>query len=242
MPVKNLSDFFDLLSSLKNMNFCVEAPSGQNLIRFLKKKSGLSTLKIKAILEELEKMGLIIGESSGDQLNRIKISGERYFPKKRESERTFAIFMDYKNLEDNLPNSFEKLRDFSWLLDPILKVGKIIFAFVFIPDHYLTKAPVQQLANKHQFSVIACPRQVSGIVTKNADTVDTIMSNLAKGLVEHSDITDIVVISGDADFKQLVNFAIWQQKKVKVISATDAISGHYLRIEDRDKLTVDLVD
>lgn len=155
--------------------------------------------------------------------------------------RRFAIFMDFVNLEKNLQRSADKFSDFSWLLNPILKQGKIIFAFVFIPDHYVSRAPIMQLTHKHHFHAIFCPRQINGVITKDVDTVDAQMQELAWALIEHSDITDVIIISGDADFHSLATRATWQQKKVKIVSARDAISGRFMGSEQDGFLSVQLV-
>ncbi len=149
--------------------------------------------------------------------------------------RTFALFMDYRNLEMGIPDSFRRFRDFSWLVNPILAHGKIVFAFVFIPDHYGGRVPLHQLANKHSFIPILCTRRISRIntqdgdatkdTTKDGDTVDAKMDALARSLIVHADVTDIVIISGDADFQDLINFARYHQKGVTVVSAAQATSG-----------------
>ncbi|MDO8495590.1 MAG: NYN domain-containing protein [bacterium] len=146
-------------------------------------------------------------------------------------QRTFAIFMDYRNLELHLKKgSRERLENFSWLLDPILQEGKIVFAFVFIPTHYIALAPIMQLSHIHHFFPVVCPRQVAGAVTKDHDSVDNKLESLARDIIQHSDITDIVIISGDADFSGLATFAHWQQKKVRVISALRALSGRFIEM------------
>ncbi len=138
--------------------------------------------------------------------------------------RRFAILMDFENLEKNIDRA--KLRDFSWLLNPILEQGKIFCACVFIPDHYGSNPPVWVLSNIHRFFCVFCPKR-SGTM-KDADSVDNRMDEFGRFLVEHSDITDLVIVSGDADFQGLIEFARWQQKRVKVVSAHEAISGRIL--------------
>ncbi|MBI2676684.1 MAG: NYN domain-containing protein [Candidatus Yanofskybacteria bacterium] len=151
--------------------------------------------------------------------------------KPKDKPRTFAIFLDYKNLEENIKKTArDKLENFSWLIEPILKEGKIIFAFVFIPTHYVGRAPVMQLSYLHHFIPVLCPRQTDGAVTKDADTVDAKIVTVAKGLIQHSDITDVVIVSGDSDFSELANFAHWQQKRVWTVSAIGAVSGKFLKM------------
>lgn len=148
---------------------------------------------------------------------------------KKKEKRTFAVFMDYSNLEKNIP--LDKYRNFSWLLDPILEIGKIIFAFVFVPENLMGRAPIYQLSNIHGFHIEVCPRQMSGVVSKDADTVDAKLCELARALIDYTEVTDVVIISGDADFGPLVNHAIFQQKKVTVVSADKAMSGRYLEMQ-----------
>lgn len=168
----------------------------------------------------------------------------RFFEKRRKEKpaqeqepatkpKTFVIFLDYNNLELHLKKTApEKLKDFSWLFGPILKEGKVVLAFVFIPRNKLDVTPVMQLTRLHHFVPILCPRQIDKNkgITKDADTVDTKMAELAKQLIQYSDITDIVIVSGDADFAELANFAYWQQKSVWVISAINAISGRLMEM------------
>lgn len=148
--------------------------------------------------------------------------------------KRFAILMDFENLEKNINRT--KLHDFSWLLNPILEQGKISCAYVFIPDHYGSNPPVRTLSNIHRFFCVFCPKK-SGVL-KDADSVDARMDELGRFLVEHSDITDLVIVSGDADFQGLIEFARWQQKRVKVVSAHEAISGRILFDKNTEVLLV----
>lgn len=161
----------------------------------------------------------------------------------KEPERRFAIFMDFVNLEKGLPKYANRFRDFSWLLDPILKKGKIIFAFVFIPEHYVSRAPIMQLTHKHHFHSILCPRQIGKSTTKDADTVDAQLQELAWPIIQipGNYITDVVIVSGDADFQGLATRARWQQKEVTVISTAKALSGRFLEMEEDKTIVVQLV-
>lgn len=150
----------------------------------------------------------------------------------KQQPRTFALFMDYRNLELGLPDSVRRFRDFSWLLNPILAQGKIVFAFVFIPDNYGARLPIHQLSNKHSFIPVLCTRKTADPAAKDRDGVDAKMDSLARSLIEHTDITDIVIVSGDADFQDLANFARYHQKGVTVVSAAQAISGRFLNMAE----------
>lgn len=150
--------------------------------------------------------------------------------------KRFAILMDFENLEKNIDRT--KLYDFSWLLNPILEQGKISCAYVFIPDHYGSNPPIRTLSNIHRFFCVFCPKETGAVDKKDKDSVDTRMDELGRFLVEHSDITDLVIVSGDADFQGLIEFARWQQKRVKVVSAHEAISGRLLFDEALEKQLV----
>ncbi|MBI2063504.1 MAG: NYN domain-containing protein [Candidatus Yanofskybacteria bacterium] len=256
-----LKDLFILLCSLKNSIGWVQAPNGRALIKHLSEETKVSPAPIGKKIQELEKLGYIQEDFHGNTLWRIRILipewDESRLPKKQETarsepaskspkpakpqEKRFAVFMDYKNLEMNLPRSTDKFRNFSWLLDPILNQGKIIFAFVFIPDHYVSRAPIMQLTHKHHFHAIFCPRQINGVTTKDADTVDAQMQELAWALIQNSDITDVVIVTGDSDFQRLATHAKWQQKRVWVVSAEKAVSGRFLEMAQDGSLALQLV-
>lgn len=160
---------------------------------------------------------------------------------KLSQKKVFAIFMDYKNLVSDLPNSAKRFSDFSWLINPILEQGIISFPFVFIPDNYTNRMEIHQLSNKHGFSPIVCTRQIHGAVMKNGDTVDAKMESLARDIILHTDVTDIVIISGDADFQGLVNFAIFNQKNVTIVSAARALSGRFFEMANTGNIKLEIV-
>lgn len=141
-------------------------------------------------------------------------------------EKRFAILIDYENLKKHVNTA--KLLDFSWLFDPILAKGKIVGGYVFFPEHYGNNMPVKTLSNIHRLFCVVCPKNLdSDGAFKDRDIVDSRMDELGRFLVEHSDITDLVIVSGDADFQGLVQFARWQQKEVKLVSTADAISSRF---------------
>ena len=226
-------------------------PEGIGLANFIE-WSGLGGLPhLKQSLQELELLGYIkIERSSEDQPKKILIKKSKWDSKIRlESEpshqptenRRFVVLIDYKNLEDSIKNPGDRFRNFSWLLDPILEQGILIFGFVFIPEHYSARPAINQLSSRHRFSPILCPRQFDGIISKDADTVDARMNALGKDLIEHSDCTDLVIISGDRDFQELANFAIWRKKKIHVFSTPEALSNAFRQIEG-SRLEVHLIN
>lgn len=258
-------DFFELLKSLKNEVNWVQAPGGHALIKFLAEKAGVSTAVISNKLDLFEKLGLIERGLRGNEkeiLWRVRLvvperdeSRLTQHYQKQEEEisqrkmadglnsgaRRFLVLIDYRNLEQNVQNPVERLKDFSWLLNPILEKGRILLVFVFIPDHYTTRAGIMQLTQKHRFNVVICPRQIEGVKTKDADTVDTKIYELAYPLIDHSDVTDIVVVAGDRDFVPLAVFARNQQKKVHIVSAAQALSGHWRELEKSGAVEIETV-
>lgn len=189
----------------------------------LSEQTGLSTIKAKKSLDVLIGLGLVRKEKVQGEENFIAEPTVKFTP----PERRFAVFIDIKNLEDGISNAAERFKDFSWLLDPILKEGKIAFAFVFAPEHKAMLTPVMQLSYLHGFYVVICPRQVGAMAVKDADSVDEKMKDLARTIIDRSDVTDIVIVSGDADFHPLALYAKRQRKNVIIKSAASALSSRY---------------
>ena len=235
----SLRELYEFLCSLKNEAGWSQAPAGKNLIQFLQKHYGYSSPQsIQQKLIRLAQSGYIEQHHRGRVLFRVKPLKNEWSESDQanySNPKKFAIFFDYKNLEINLRDK-DRFNDFSWLMDPLLKEGKIIFAFVFIPDHYANRVPLIMLANKHRFQPILCPRELGKTTTKDKDTVDAKMEDLGKAILEHSDITDIIIVSGDSDFQELSVFAKWQQKSVKVISAASAVSPRFLEMKNANQI------
>ncbi len=264
-----LKEFLAILCSLKNGVNWVQAPGGHALVKFLSEKTKRSQVAIAKKIEELTELKYIEKDFRGKKgcvLWRIRILNTTWDencvikktgkgkklrrtsigspPESQGSQnKKFAIFLDFVNLEKNMPKSADKFRDFSWLLNPILEKGKLIFAFVFIPDHYVSRAPIMQLTHKHRFHPLVCPRQIltGGSTIKDADTVDAQMHDLGYAIIDNSDITDLIIVSGDADFQRLATHAIWQQKSVTVVSASKALSGRFLEMAGDGSLSVQLL-
>lgn len=256
----SLEDLYKFICSLKNGVGWSQAPNGKSLIRFLQEHYNYSSHQpMQQKVLELAQRGFLEQHFNGRTLFRVKPLKEVWEEEalneitattsplaKRNGElatgssKRFAIFFDYKNLESHLRNR-DRFLDFSWLTGPLLKEGKIIFAFVFIPDHYANRVPLLLLANKHRFQPILCPREMGKSTTKDKDTVDAKMEDLGKALIEHSDITDVVIVSGDGDFQELTVFARWQQKSVRVISATEATSPRFTEMKDVGEINLQMI-
>lgn len=165
-------------------------------------------------------------------INFAKLS---WIKSNRKKERNFVIFMDFSNIRHALvgEKSIRKqVENFSWLIDPIRKKGNIILGFVFVPDNLYALAPIIQLSKRHGFKIIVCPRQMVGTIAKNKDTVDALMEDTAKAIIEIGDkITDVVIVSGDRDFKELARFAWWRGKRVTVTSIATALSDDFMELK-----------
>jgi len=196
-------------------------------------------------INKLEMLGyLSVNRTEDNEIVDIQIRTDNWDPEKvifpepahrlPTGQKRFAVLIDYMNLEYGIKNPVERFRDFSWLFDPILEEGKIIFAFVFIPEQVSSRPPIMQLFHSHGFSPILCPRQIDGAITKDKDTVDARMIDLGKELIEHSDITHLVVVSGDADFQRLITFTLWRQKKVIIVSADQSLSRALAEMEGKN--------
>jgi len=176
----------------------------------------------------------------GDKLSPLESESAR---RPSANQRRFAIFIDYKNLEDSIKNAGNRFRNFSWLLNPILEQGVIIFAFVFVPQHRTTRPAVVQLANLHNFKIIWCPREfeTEGHISKDKDTVDAVMIDLGRDIIEHTDCTDLVIVDGDGDFTRLTTFGMWRQKRVQLFATEEALSNDFRQLEN-ERLQVHIIE
>jgi hypothetical protein len=157
------------------------------------------------------------------------------------NQRRFVILIDYRNLEKGLRDQGHRSHNFDWLFGPILKKGIITFGYVFVPQMPNTRASIVQLANTHSFTIVQCPREFAGHISKEKDTVDAVMSELGRKMVDHSDCTDIAICSGDADFVPLANYARWKGKQVHVFSALKALSADFWELKG-DQVQVNKIE
>lgn len=259
----SLQSLLEFLVKERNILGYVLDPKGQSLPKHLAEKLGLGYPAVLKALKELASMGYVQLEEYKGSLYRARVVKdvwdegliqttpiliEAEETKKafvRRGKKTFLVFLDLENLarninKDNFRKKLDRLSNFSWLLNPIIAKGKILLAFAFVTNSEAGLPPIMQLSRQGFFPVI-CPRQLGIVATKNADTVDAKLSEVARVLIEHSDATDIVIIAGDADFQPLVNFARFHQKTVTVVSASQAVSGRFLEMEKHGDINVELV-
>lgn len=160
------------------------------------------------------------------------MSTERKFlQREADQEERIAVFIDYKNIEPAVVGGSvdTNLEFLTFLEKKVLAIGRIIFPFIFIPEHYLSRAPVRRLIQNYGFLPIICIRKVEGVIQKDADTVDEMMKELTWKLIDHSDITQVIIMTGDRDFQSLSIFARQQGKKVTVFSTKEALSASFLQ-------------
>lgn len=257
----NLQTFLELLIKERNALGYVLDPKGRSLPRHLSEKLGFGYSTVLSALKELASMGYIQLEEHKGSLYRTKIikdvwdenlvettpvfieEAQKAFI--RKGLRTFLVFLDLENLTRNISRhnpreKIGKLSNFSWLLNPIIAKGKILLAFAFVTNNEAGLPPIMQLSRQGFYPVL-CPRELGVAATKEKDTVDAKLDEVARVLIEHSDATDVIIIAGDADFQSLVVFARFHQKTVTVISASRAISGRFLEMEKRGDIDVKLV-
>lgn len=265
----SLQELYDFLYSLKNAAGWSQAPDGKSLTKFLQEHFGYSSPQLiqKKILE-LGRLGVLEQHLIGRKLFRVKLLKDTWtepeIPEVKKAEiaeiepkgelpgktavaeisggqKRFLILIDYRNFEKGFSGyTFEKFSNFNWLIDPLLEEGKIGNIFVFVPLNYINRTPVVTLSHRERTFVVACPRQIAGGITKERDSVDARMESLGKFMIEHSDTTDLVMVGGDGDYQELIVFAKWQQKKVRIVSTKNALSarlremGSSSRVEIRE--------
>jgi len=245
---KMIRSFFEKLLLIKDDLFCILAPRGEySLLEYIRQKTDERyILSVERKLKILFQLGFL--EPEYDEVGvliRLKILQNEWQADKISqffaatgAEKKFAILIDYKNLDDNLKGpgnavNPEILKDFFLgLEDQILRHGEIIFPIIFIPDNYWGIAPTNQLSGTFQYFTIPCQRRKaeSGPIPKEADTVDAKMSSFGEILINETNVTDLVIITGDYDFLPLSTNARRHQKNVHVLSAPAALSGKFVDI------------
>lgn len=252
---KKTAEFFELLCSLKKGGLILPPQSDFSLIDYLKERGNLKhAATVMRKLDILIKKGYIRVFYSESRLARIEFLKDRWDPADHpkflaipQRERTFALLIDYRNLEKSLNViASEDLRDFAWVESEILRVGKIRHAFIFIPHNYAmsARAPINQLTKIYHYTVILCPIEPavtgarSGVKLKDTDSVDSRINFHARTMIDCCGITDVVVISGDADFHEVTKYAVRQQKRVTIMSAAEALSGRFNELMEADSLNI----
>lgn len=149
-------------------------------------------------------------------------------------KRRFAVFIDYLNLRKSIrtPNDL----DLDTFIDSIIAKGRLQWMYVFIPEHVLGSVPMRTLVSRYQAWPVVCPQDMdTSRILKDKDTVDFQMNRLIQSIVEHTDITDIIIVSGDADFYPVARWTHQQGIRVHIISGKPALSKMF---SEDDKISV----
>ena len=145
-----------------------------------------------------------------------------------------AILIDWDNLHIGVEPAM--LKDFGWLMNPLLQEGcSIVMAMVFYPQTndkgFAVPVPLQTLSNVYDFMCVCCPRKYAGgSLIKSVDRVDHKMEMWGSFFVQHTDITDIVIVSGDGDFRTLANVALRYRKRVRIIAPKGALAEVFRKL------------
>jgi uncharacterized LabA/DUF88 family protein len=214
----------------------IALPPERNILKYLSGRGCLNQEEAKHLIEvfgnrrfltlEKDKKGKIVSI-------RLCITSEDIDYMVMSREKIFAVFIDYLNIERGITNQIERrerMRDFGWLINPILEKGKIAFIYIFVPDATVPEFSPIFVGGKQRIPIVVCPRRVVGGVMKDADTVDQFLMEMATSHIYHSDISDIVIVSGDADFSPVIRRALMNRKRVTVVSTAQALSGRFREI------------
>lgn len=157
----------------------------------------------------------------------------------KQKRRRFYIFLDYSNFLGSLESEERLFEELKSLENEILRVGTIEFADAYIPHHRFNEAPVLYLSNVLDYTLIGCSLQTPGGVLKRADTVDAKMERKIWAMMYNADeISDFVIISGDADFEPGTIWVSRHQKKVLVLSGKRNLSARYRQLEGLNNISV----
>lgn len=169
-------------------------------------------------------------DAEQDLYKRIRLRQRVERKLRKKERRRFLILLDYENVFISpLGKGRDKLRDLSWIIEPVLAEGEITFAMAFVPDNIIGTVPMELYYSG--FLVISTPPKTEGeeLAWKYTDSADQIMTRTGKSLIQHSHITDVVIVSGDADFNDLVNFARFKGCHVKVVAYESSLSKRFQR-------------
>ncbi|OIO32658.1 MAG: hypothetical protein COZ49_00365 [Candidatus Yonathbacteria bacterium CG_4_10_14_3_um_filter_47_65] len=150
----------------------------------------------------------------------------------RGKMRKVAVLVDYENMIlASVPAG--QVIDFDSLMRSIRdEIGVVKVAMAFLPlGAFLSDQTIRNL-DEVGIDCVACPRYDVAGTGKEKDKVDSRMIALAKKLFdEHSDVTDIAIISNDGDFTPLVTFFQHRGKTVTLFGLGE-ISGALKRVVD----------
>jgi uncharacterized LabA/DUF88 family protein len=194
-------------------------------------------------MSEDESLKRIIREEIKEILPEIVRS---VMEEERSSNRKFAVLIDFENFRKGIDHP-EEVLDFSWLTFDIHEVaGKVVIGVVFFPAYLERDVNLGTIIDIQGYLPVRCLRgitQTRGTRTtiKQIDTVDNIMLAFGRFILENTDVTDIVIVSGDYDFQVLVSEIKNRGRKVHIYSAGRALSGGF-RLQERSGVSVSVID
>lgn len=137
----------------------------------------------------------------------------------KKKRKKIVALIDFENISRHAVDK-GKIVDFKKLHELLLDFGEIIFAFVFIPDHYLYSLPDN--LNNLGFDIIIC-QTLKEESEKVEDSVDINIIQIGMKFTDLEEITDIVIVSHDKHMVHLVREAKNRNKEVSVVG-TEKIS------------------
>ena len=141
-----------------------------------------------------------------------------------------VVLIDYENIARSL---IEKgmILDIKELRNFLKKMGEVLFAFIFVPDHYVYSLPED--LNNLGYQIVLC-QKLKGF-DRDKDMVDAQINLIGSVFCQFSEITDIVIVSNDADMVRLAGMAELRGKRVHVFG-TEKISSVYKRVVDVENI------
>lgn len=219
----------------------IELADGASFVRWplagLRLKTNLSDPTLKKYLESLEAEGhieTIWGGHGGRQIEKIKLGkkallfGSQRFPAEpviglkantglngngsngSHYDGSVVALVDFDNVTGSARDasfsiSFGRIREY------VRRFGTVLFVDAFVSPNSARPEIVQGLWNAG-FQVIACP-----MASKDRDDVDAKMNWRARQYLNMANVTTVIIVSRDQDFRDLTDYAEDLHKKVVFI-------------------------
>ncbi|MBI4692352.1 MAG: NYN domain-containing protein [Candidatus Terrybacteria bacterium] len=145
---------------------------------------------------------------------------------KKKRKKIIAL-IDFENISRHAVDQ-GKIIDFKKLHQLLSEFGEIVFAFVFIPDHYVYSLPDD--LNNLGFEIILC-QKMKDDSDKLEDTVDINIIQTGMKFCLFDEITDIVMVGHDRHMTYLIKEAK-NRKKVASVIGTEKISSILKQVVD----------
>lgn len=153
-----------------------------------------------------------------------------FFKKKQElsllQEKKIVALIDYENISMAASDD-KKFVDFYELHRFLTRYGQLMFAFIFLPEHYLLT--IGEDLNNLGYTIVIPQKMKAG--DKIEDTADINIIQTGMKFLEFSEITGIVVVSNDHHMIHLIKEAKNKKKEVFVFG-TDKLSNVLRQLPD----------